>query len=743
MKKHWIARLLWAALLTAAIIAAIRIRTLLPAPSAAGTAVQPAKPESAAAAGVTLLAPDEGFAKVAESERLELYFRTQDSAIQVKDKRDGHVWRSAYPLKDGKVDGNDLWKADSQSIFHISYTNPSTPTLEVLESNSVVLQPVMESKPVDNGISVHYDVQQLKMSFTIEFRLKNGGLEVRVPADSLKESDQFVMMKLSPLPFFGAAGDETEGYGFYPDGPGAISYFKPNHPQYMEPYRASVYGSDQIVFNDFNRPENAFLPVFGMKEKTNAFLGIITEGEFDSSVVYAPSGYLINLNRASAEFTYRRPYEAVKQNGNLAVRAEKNALRADHTVRYLFYDGNEADYSHMAVSYRTYLIQEKGLLPRIKKGDPVPLGLDLLTGIKQQRILTDRFLPATTFGQAAAILSDLRGKGVESISANLLGWTKHGFGFLPSQLPAASQLGGMSGLENLARMAKESGIPLYLTDDFVVAFKGSSNGSFSERDDVIKGANHFPVTDRFNQMFLLNARKRSLVFQNEYLGSLKSLPVAGIQFDSFGFMDYFDYNEAYPLTRAGTAAEWMEMMRRSRAQFGGAAVTGGNGYVLPHTDRIFSLGTEDSGFFFTDETVPFYQMVVHGLIPYSGTAHNLFHDPQTQWLKTVEYGYMPFYQLTYEHSDELKDTFFADLFSSRYSSWSDAIVNRYKEMNDKLRSVWSQPMADHRKLKDRVFQTTYEDGTRVIVNYGTDSVEVDGHSVAGQNYAVLPKEGSK
>ncbi|SEC79633.1 DUF5696 domain-containing protein [Paenibacillus sp. GP183] len=741
MKKYWIKWSLWIAVLAVVAIIVLQIREHFPALSDGGTEVKAAKQEAAVAASVTVLAPEEGFVKAAGTDRLELYFRSLDSAIQLKDKRNGFVWRSAYPLRDAKVDGNDLWKADSQSIFHISYTNPNTPTLEVLESNSVALQPKMESKPIENGISIHYEMEQLKISFTMEFQLKNDGLEVRVPAESVQESDKYAIMRLSPLPFFGSAGDEIEGYAFYPDGPGALSYFKPNHPQYMEPYRTGVYSPDQILFNDYNRPENAFFPVFGMKVKDNAFMGIITDGEFDSSVVYAPSGYLINLNRTSAEFTYRRSYEAVKQNGNLAMRAEKKLLRMDHKVRYLFYGGNEANYSHMAVSYRSYLMKEKGLIPRMKKGDPIPLGIDLLTGIKQQRIVSDRFLPATTFEQAAQIIKDLHDKGIESLSANLLGWTKQGFGFLPSELPAASQLGGMKGLEALSRSAKENGSSLYLTDDFVFAYKGGSNGSFSVRDDVIKGANHFPVTDPFNQTFFLNARKRNLIFQSGYLDSLKPLQVTGIQFDSFGFMDYFDYNDSFPLTREGTAGEWMEMMRKSRAQFGGAAASGGNAYVLPYTDRIFSLGTKDSGYFFTDETVPFYQMVVHGLIPYSGRPQNLFHDPQVQFLKMVEYGYMPFYQLTYQHSEELKDTFFADLFSSRYSSWSDAIVSKYKEMNDKLRGTWSQTMVDHRRLKDNVIQTTYEDGTRIIVNYDNDAFQIDGHTVPGQNYFVLPKEG--
>ena len=82
---------------------------------------------------------------------------------------------------------------------------------------------------------------------------------------------------------------------------------------------------------------------------------------------------------------------------------------------------------------------------------------------------------------------------------------------------------------------------------------------------------------------------------------------------------------------------------------------------------------EDSGYFFTDETIPFYQMVVHGLIPYSGDPQNLFYDPQLQYLKMVEYGYMPYYQFTMNYSDDLKDTYYSDLFSSSYNTGGSTV----------------------------------------------------------------------
>ncbi len=682
---------------------------------------------------------DADFRKAGETERLELYFRDADSAIMVKDKSNGYVWRSAYPIqKDVDLGGNELWTASSQSIFHLSYADPKQPTLEVLETNSALQRPKITTTAAENGITAHYELPELGISFSMSFQLKGNALEVTVPGDSVKDSEQFWLMSVAPLPFFGAAGDDQQGYAFYPDGPGALSYFKKNHPRYLNPYHASVYGQDKFEFSD-NRTENAMLPVFGMKVGDNAFLGMITDGEYDASILFSPSGYLINLNRVSSELTYRRSYEATKRNGQFTKQAEKRLIREDHTIRYVFFSGDEANYSHMAAAYRDHLTKEKGVTARIKQGDSIPFGLDLLTGIKEYRILFDRFIPTTTFEQAEEIFRDLKQRGVTQISANLLGWTKEGHFEYPSKLPPASQLGGMKGLERLSRMAKDNGIQLFLHDNFIDAYR--EVGGFSPRNDVVKEANGFPVTNRFNEFFLLNARKANLRFQENYLDQLKGLNVSGIQFEGFGMLDYYDYHDEYPLTREGTAKEWMEMMEKSRKQFGGAAVSGGNGYVLPHADRLFGIPMEDSGYFFTDEVVPFYQMVVHGLIPYSGYPQNLFYDPQMQYLKMVEYGYMPYYQLTYQHSEELKDTYYSDLFSSSYTNWVDKAVAQYKEMNEKMGALWPQTIRLHRKLQNDVYEVTYEDGTRVIVNYLPRDIEIGGNVVPGKNYIVVPKEG--
>ena len=177
----------------------------------------------------------------------------------------------------------------------------------------------------------------------------------------------------------------------------------------------------------------------------------------------------------------------------------------------------------------------------------------------------------------------------------------------------------------------------------------------------------------------------------------------------------------------------MEMMEKSVKQFGGAASIGGNGYSLKNSSRLFGIPMEDSGYFFTDETIPLYQMVVHGLIPYSGDPQNLFYDPQLQYPQN---GGVRLYAVLPIH-DELRRRSEGHLLQRslqlRLQDWSAQSFSQYKEMNEKLQTVWSQPMKTHRKLQKDLYEVGYADGTRVFVNYSAGAIRHERRSSrAGQ-----------
>ncbi|MNW68851.1 hypothetical protein D3C74_477260 [compost metagenome] len=53
-----------------------------------------------------------------------------------------------------------------------------------------------------------------------------------------------------------------------------------------------------------------------------------------------------------------------------------------------------------------------------------------------------------------------------------------------------------------------------------------------------------------------------------------------------------------------------------------------------------------------------------------------------------------------------------------------------------LHDVQNQSIVKHEKLSDGVYQTTFEKGKTVIVNYNDAAVKVNGVSVAAKSYQV-------
>jgi len=55
-------------------------------------------------------------------------------------------------------------------------------------------------------------------------------------------------------------------------------------------------------------------------------------------------------------------------------------------------------------------------------------------------------------------------------------------------------------------------------------------------------------------------------------------------------------------------------------------------------------------------------------------------------------------------------------WSTHYDFWRDEVIRQYQTM-ETLAPLINQFIVDHARLAEGVYQTTYEDGTRVVVNY--------------------------
>ena len=170
-----------------------------------------------------------------------------------------------------------------------------------------------------------------------------------------------------------------------------------------------------------------------------------------------------------------------------------------------------------------------------------------------------------------------------------------------------------------------------------------------------------------------------------------------------------------------------------------AAANQAGAYAWAYLDWASDSPDEATGYVFTDESVPFYQMVLHGYVMYSAKAFNKFYDTDYETLRALEYGYMPVFDVTWAETARLKDSSCYDQFSTCFADWEDAIVQA-SQSAAALSAVADSPMLRHERRADGTVCVTYGNGCRLVLNYNEEPVTVDGVSIAGMDWHLFEEQ---
>jgi hypothetical protein len=90
--------------------------------------------------------------------------------------------------------------------------------------------------------------------------------------------------------------------------------------------------------------------------------------------------------------------------------------------------------------------------------------------------------------------------------------------------------------------------------------------------------------------------------------------------------------------------------------------------------------------------------------------------PLSEFLRMIEWGMYPTYELTHQPTSDLIRSGFNRLFSAEYKDWVDVAANEYKLMREEFGSLNGQFIMAHDIVAYRVHRTTFEDGSQLIVN---------------------------
>jgi len=593
----------------------------------------------------------------------------------------------------------------------------------------------------------------------VSYRLEEDSLVVSIDPSAIEYNTDFYLTNVGLLPYFGSAGLESEGYMLVPDGSGALINLN-NGKTTASSYETMVYGQDKTMLmlsdkkSEIDENLTIKLPVYGMKAGDNAWFAVIENGEAYASVAADISGRTTPYNHVYTKFTY------LESGGiSLGDMVGSNSMQMyslprfseEYTMRYYFNTGDDADYSWMAGCYRKYL-EENGVLTRLEDDDTIPFYAEYIGAIdKYETILGVRYRDAksvTTFAQAEEITGMLKEGGVEDVTVVYSGWANGGLeGTAATKLSLVSGLkkGGTSLKEFLTHMESEQ-IPVYMTVDYQNVYKdkmfdGYSAMKYAPRyfDRTVVKAGRYLVANN-----ALDERNINLIspyyveaIAEDSLGKLNKLGIDGVNVSGLASTVYTDmlddqYMDAQDAVNANSSV--MAMLAEKLA--GGIIGDNANVYAFPYVTDVINTPMSSNNYNMIDQEIPFYQMVIHGYMNYAGDAMNLADDYRTSFLKSLESGAGLYFKWIYADNSVLKETDFDYLYSVCYDTWIEGAIDSWKEINDVTGSLQNQTIEKHEIAAKDVVCVTYEDGTRIWINYSSEDVTLDGVTVSAKDYTV-------
>ncbi|MCM1231977.1 MAG: DUF5696 domain-containing protein [Ruminococcus flavefaciens] len=707
--------------------------------------------------------------KVAENDRFEL-MANSDGTVAVLDKESGYLYETNPREEDALANG--INKTNLQSQLYIAFAslngNVTTKNSQTACVNKGWLS---YAATADGGIRFNYDFQDAGIVIPVEYRLNEKGMKASVVVGEIEEDLENMgnyLTEISFLPYFGAVDSEATGYILVSDGSGALIYLNNEKASYGS-YSQRVYGRDAALVTEkmSTEEETARIPVFGLKDGNRGFLAIISEGDTNATVNAMTSGVLSSYNNAYVTFQYRPYTKTSFLQGNLYA---SNGAGGDSqisltvspvipemkafSVEYNLLFEEDLDYVDMAEVYREYLREKYGLSASGDVGN-APFYLNLLGGLEVEDyflgIEVNKLESLTTFEQAEEIIGELMSVGIDNMVVKYSGWQKGGIeSKIPRKIQFEKKLGGASGYQALVDYAEENGIELFMDFDFVNLYKSGNKVSvYSDAAQTVGSTPAYQYTYDYNLLTKNNSESWNLLTparmeESVYamLEKKEKLKGAQLALSSLGNTIYSDYtHKENGIDRADVKETWERIFDLCAEEFEFVMVDNGNAYTFPYVSHIYNAPMSSLKYDIEDEEIPFYQIVLHGLVSYSTEPVNLSAVPENQVLKAVETGSSLSACLMYAENGTLADTKYNYIYSSNYEAWINDISTYYDRTQDFLELVADSVITGHERVQEDVYCTTFANGVSVYVNYLDRQITVDGLEIPAKDFIYV--EGGK
>ena len=685
---------------------------------------------------------------IAENKNYALYMNEEYLSIIVYDKVNDTYMESAVSYDDGK--NNDTWLGAMRSALVLTMIHQSIDTMQADLINDDVEKEITYK---EDGFTAKVFWKKYQLGMTLEVTLNEDGVTARIPDESIIEkSDAYYIGTISMYPYMGSSYlDSKEGYMFIPDGNGALIYLDDKEGRFNSGYSAMVYGKDvgfvdsEVVsllwgelemVNDSNK---VFAPVYGMAytQDQMAYLAVIEEGAERTSIEANPNGANIDYNRIHAKFIERRLYTQPTSNNSTSGSfklVEADRSHSDLQIRFLFLNGENANYCGMANAYRQYLIEKGDLAVR---EDGYRTRVDFLGTDRETWLMGTKAIVMTTVEDIQNIYADLESQGVTDLFSVYKGWQKGGIFNLPiTSYKADSKIGGTKDLTKLMQDAQAKDIQFYLYNEALHINPDEQNATFNIVKKVNKKKYEESTYKDVYETLRYLTPARSQVLLNKFMQSygkqgVNNLALAGITNNLYSYSYSSQFYTRYDCadTYAQTLAQVDEQMNLVLEQ--------PYAYLWKYTESFMDMPMYNSSYIYEDADVPFMSIVLKGVMPVYSEYVNFEANKQEFFLKLIETGTYPSFYITQENSADLLYTNSCDIYSSQYSVYRDTILEYAFELKEVNQKVAGAHIVAHEILGNGITVVTYDNGVQIYINYASTSQKADGLTLEAMSYKVV------
>ena len=707
---------------------------------------------------------EEGLAEmkvIAENSNYKLYLNETTTNFAVQSKSDNYVWWSSPLNADKDPNAKSAQKKNMQSPFYVVYGDTSTHTPAKLNAyEGSIKSKKFTIEEVENGVKIVYTLNKIGAEIPMIITLSEDNVKATIVTSEIKEhqtddSANIVILDIGICQFFNAGSMDDNGYMFVPDGSGAIINYN-NRRVDSQAYYNEVYGLDSSVglLERPSKTEQVYLPVIGAvtfgDKVHHGFMAIAESGDTCASVNAAVSEQnSTSYNDVWFEFKVRSEDTYYMGTRKLKVYEEGAIDQPNLTIGFYPLAKENLSYVDIANSYRDYLISCMGF----GKNDTEIKNsyyLDLFGGtIKTQSIAgfpVNMQTAATTYEQAQDIIKQLNELGVDDIVTTYNDYNGAGIiGLISAGVDYSGTLGGKNAYNSLSGYVDSVNGKLFPSVG-ITYMKDSGNGYSYTLNACKATTKAYATTNNWdiafgipNQIRLVTKTTLSPYYWTDLYRKLtESFTSENIKTISLGnatTLLYSDFSrEKY--SRNDTMNILVEGYKKFKDSGFTLLASGANAYALPYIDYLTDVPVTSSNFDLFDYDIPFYEIVIHGYLPYTTKAINASANASDTIMLALSTATPIHYDMMYADPNDFTDSDYETLFYSNYKGWLEPSAKVYKLYKDEISEFAGLKITNYTRISNDELETEFEGGKTIRVNTREMTLKVNGKDIDLAQYGL-------